>query len=231
MNEHAPIVRRSLHGELVAHIRDMITEGAFRPGQKVPEAQLCAHFSVSRTPMREALKVLASEGLLQLLPNRGAVVATITKEEIEELFPIMGALEALAGELACARITDTALAEIRRLHNAMLEHYRRGEWLPYPKINRAIHEAIFAAAGNALLSALYQQLIFRSHAVRFLARKSPARWKEAVEDHAEILAALERRDGPALAKILTLHLRHKADTVEEALAQLDQQRADELRKR
>jgi len=221
MNEHSQIVRRSLHDEIVTQLRDMIIDGALTPGRKVPEAQLCARFGVSRTPMREALKVLAAEGLLQLLPNRGAVVAKITRAEIEELFPIMGALEALAGELACARISDAEIARIHALHTAMVEHYKRGEWLPYPKLNRAIHEAIFAAAGNAALSSLYQQLILRTHAVRFMAKKSPARWAQAIADHAEILAALERRDGPGLAQVLSLHLRHKVETVEEALAELE----------
>src|ERR1700682_2844114 len=126
MNEHPVILRRSLHDELAMRLRDMIVEGALKPAQKVPEAELCERFGVSRTPMREALKVMAAEGLVNLLPNRGAVVAKITQQEIDELFPIMGALEALAGELACARIDERALAEIRRLHQTMVEHYNRG---------------------------------------------------------------------------------------------------------
>src|ERR1700685_2379658 len=106
MNEHPIIVRRGLHYELAARLLDMIVDGELKPAQKVPEAELCERFGVSRTPMREALKVLAAEGLINLLPNRGAAVAKITQQEIEELFPIMGALEALAGELACAKMDD-----------------------------------------------------------------------------------------------------------------------------
>jgi DNA-binding GntR family transcriptional regulator len=115
MHEHPAILRRSLHDELATRLRDMIVNGELKPAQKIPEAELCERFGVSRTPMREALKVLAAEGLINLLPNRGAVVAKITQQEIDELFPIMGALEALAGELACARIDEPALVEIRRL--------------------------------------------------------------------------------------------------------------------
>src|SRR5260370_40015061 len=154
MNEGPSILRRSLHDELAKRLRDMIVDGALKPAQKVPEAELCVRFGVSRTPMREALKVLASEGLITLLPNRGAVVAKITQQEIKELFPIMGALEALAGELACAKIDDRGLAEIRRLHEKMVDHYERGDWLHYSKLNRAIHQAIFAAAAHAPPSAL-----------------------------------------------------------------------------
>ena len=220
MTEQPAIPRRSLHDELAMRLRDMIVDGQLKPAQKVPEASLCERFGVSRTPMREALKVLAAEGLINLVPNRGAVVAKITLQEIQDLFPIMGALEALAGELACANIDERSLAEIRRRHETMLGHYQRGDWLRYSKLNRAIHEAIFAAAGNAALSALYQQLIIRTHSIRFVAKKSPMRWQEAVEEHKQIMAALERRDGKKLARIMVTHLQHKADSVQEALKEL-----------
>ena len=195
----------------------MIVEGGLKPGQKIPEPELCQRFGVSRTPLREALKVLAAEGILQLLPNRGAVVATITDEEIEQIFPIMGALEALAGELACERMTVEDLEKLRRLHKAMIGHYRRSEWLSYSKLNRAIHEAIFAAAGNPSLSALYQQLIIRIHAIRFVAKKSPARWRQAVDEHEEMMEALERRDARKLARVMKVHLRNKAEMVKETM--------------
>jgi DNA-binding GntR family transcriptional regulator len=221
MTEQLRIVRPSLHNELVQRVRDLVIEGHLKPGQKVPEAELCRTLGVSRTPMREALKVLAAEGLLTLLPNRGAIVAKITAEEIDELFPIMGALEALAGRLACARITDKELAAIRRDHRQMVAHYEHGAWMPYIKLNRAIHEAIFAASGNAALAALYQQLLIRTHSVRFVAKKSEARWREAIEDHERIMAALDRRDGDGLAHVLTEHLEHKAQTMREVMAQND----------
>jgi DNA-binding GntR family transcriptional regulator len=226
MADTAIIPRKSLSGEIVALVRDMIIDGELRPGDKVPEQALCTRFGVSRTPLREALKVLAAEGLLQLSPNRGAAVARITRDEIDELFPIMGALEALAGEIACARIDDAGIARIRALHDAMLGAYRRGEAGPYAKLNRAIHEALFEAAGNATLAALYENLMVRIHSVRFHARKSPARWREAVDDHVAIMAALEARDGPALARILRLHLRHKAELVAESLDEGDDAATD-----
>jgi DNA-binding GntR family transcriptional regulator len=206
-----------LHDEITNQLRDMIVDGDLKPGQKVPEPELCQRFGVSRTPLREALKVLAAEGIVQLLPNRGAVVAKVTREEIEQIFPIMGALESLAGELACERITEDELEKLRRLHKAMVGHYRRSEWLPYSKLNRAIHEAIFAAAGNAALSAIYQQLIIRIHAIRFVVKKTPERWRQAVEEHEQMVEALESRDGKKLARIMKLHLRNKAEMVEEAM--------------
>lgn len=211
------IVRKSLTDELVARVRDLIIAGELEPGAKVPEAELCTRFGVSRTPMREALKVLAAEGLVVLTLNRGASVAKITQEEIDELFPIIGALEALAGEAACVRITERQLASLERLHGDMVARFRDGDWLGYSKLNRQIHEAIFEASGNAALAALYQQLLVRIHAVRFVARKTPERWRQAIDDHEQMMVALRARDGAALAGILRQHLVHKAGSVQESL--------------
>jgi DNA-binding GntR family transcriptional regulator len=221
MNEQPRIARRSLSTELVERLRDMIVEGTLKAGDKISEPDLCETFGVSRTPLREALKVLSAEGLVLLTPNRGATVARIEPGAIEELFPIMGMLEALAGELACARLTPAALKRLETMHAAMVRHFEAGEWVPYSRLNRQIHEAIFEIAGNATLSALYQSLMVRIHAVRFVARKTPERWAEAVDDHERMMAALRARDGQSLSALMREHLRHKADVVHEALRQID----------
>ena len=105
--------------------------------------------------LREALKVLASEGLLDLSPNRGATVARLTVADLDEMFPVMGALEALAGNLACARITDEEIAEIRALHYQMILHHTRRELPQYFRLNQRIHQCIMAAANNGTLSRMY----------------------------------------------------------------------------
>lgn len=218
-------VRRSLHDELVAGIREMILEGKFRPGNKIPERALCEHFGVSRTPLRELLKALASEGLVQLIPNRGAIVAMITEKEIDELFPILGALEALAGELVCKRAKEADLQALRALHEEMVEHFRRGAESVYRRLNRQFHQAMFDIAQNSALSELYQQLLGRIHLIRFLVDKTETDWQKAVEDHERIIAAIEARNGPRLAAILKIHLTETAaDLTRQAL--LRQQAAD-----
>src|SRR5262249_35831758 len=137
-----PIARRSLHDELVERLRDMISTGALPSGQKIQEMALCQRFGVSRTPLREALKVLASEGIVTLQPHRGATVASLSLAELEEVFPVMGALEALSGEIACRRISDREIAEIAALHRTMVGHWSRRELQAYFKLNQAIHQAI-----------------------------------------------------------------------------------------
>jgi DNA-binding GntR family transcriptional regulator len=120
------IPRKTLHNELVKLLRNMIMEGELVPGSRIPESRLCELFGVSRTPLRDALKVLSVEGLIYLLPNRGARVVQVTCKEMEEIVPVLGMLAALAGELACAKIKADEFASIRSMHTQLIEHYRSG---------------------------------------------------------------------------------------------------------
>jgi len=202
--------RAKIHAELVESLRDMIVEGELAAGSRVPERQLCARFGISRTPLREALKVLAAEGLLELLPNRGARVRRLGAEEIAETLKVIGALEALAGELACARLTEAELAVIRARHHEMLAHHLERDRLAYFKANQAIHRTIVAASGNATLIQTYASLSGRIRRARYAANLDPKRWDEAVAEHEEILAALAARDGERLAHLLRSHLDNKS---------------------
>lgn len=212
-----PIARRSLHDELRDRLRDMIIDGELKAGVKVPERDLCESFGVSRTPLREALKVLASEGLVNLRPNRGATVAVLTVAELEEVFPVMGALEALSGELACRHISDAEVADIATLHGEMLEHYRAGDLAAYFRCNQGIHERILDAARNPTLAQLYRGLAGRVRGARYVANMSDKRWAAAVKEHEQMLAALKARNGKRLSELLKVHLAKKFDTVRETL--------------
>ena len=214
-----PIRRTLLHDELASRLRSLIEDGELAPGDKLAEQALCARFGVSRTPLREALKVLASENLIEIVPNRGARVAQLTLSDLDEAFPVMGALEALAGELACANITDRQIAEIRRLHKVMVKHYRSGSLPDYFRANEAIHDAILEAANNATLAKMKDGLTGRVRRARYRANMSAGRWAQAVAEHEEILAALEARDGRRLGAILKRHLANKLDTVKAALTE------------
>jgi len=213
----AAIQRRPLHDEVVEKLRDMIGEGELEPGQRVPEKLLCVRFGVSRTPLREALKVLASEGLVDLYPNRGAVIAKIELGELEEMFPVMGHLEALAGELACANISEDEIAEIRALHYQMVVHFRRGDRPEYFRVNQQIHDLILTAARNRTLAGVHRTLAGRIRRARYLANMTAGRWAKAVEEHEQILVRLAERDGPGLAALLKRHLANKFEAVKESL--------------
>ncbi|SFK27693.1 GntR family transcriptional regulator [Methylorubrum salsuginis] len=201
----------SLHDEVLARLRDFIVEGNLAAGARVPERLLCERFGISRTPLREALKVLASEGLIELLPNRGARVRRIGEREMVELFDVMGGLEALAGRLACERLTEAGFAEIERLHHAMYGHYLKRDLHGYFACNQAIHDRIVEAADNAALKATYASFAGRLRRARYSANldANRDRWGEAMREHEEILDALRRRAGAELSDILFRHLRNK----------------------
>ena len=215
--EPAMIVRRSLHDELIDRLREMIVIGDLEPGTKVPEQNLATKFGVSRTPLREALKVLASEGLITLTPNKGATISQLTLEDLEEAFPVMGALEALSGELACERISDAAIGAIRQLHEQMIVHYQANEMPEYFRCNQEIHNQILAAADNATLTNMYRSLSGRVRRARYVANISKTRWEQAVREHEEIIAALSARNGTALSEVLKRHLVNKFETVKETI--------------
>jgi DNA-binding GntR family transcriptional regulator len=205
-----------LHEDIVSRLKQMLVEGEIRPGARVPERELCENFGISRTPLREALKVLAAEGYIVLLPNRGARAAKLTRKDVQELFEVCEALEAVAGELACQRITDEEVQAIAAAQATMAMHYRDGDLLQYYRCNRQIHEAIVRAAGNTVLAALYDSVSARIRRARYITPMTPARWELAMREHEAMLNALLRRDGTGLALILRAHLRHKRQEVERA---------------
>ena len=216
MTENATVYeisRKSLHQELVARIQVLIINGDLVPGTKVPEKSLCERFGVSRTPLREALKVLASDGLVRLEPNRGAWVTLVTASEVEEVFPVLGASEALSGKLACQNITDEEIRAVRDLHDRMIVSYENRDLDEYFKLNQQIHRQILMAARNDTLTTSCQALSLRMQRARYLANMSEERWAAAVQEHERIIHLLESRDGAQLGTTLAAHMKAKQDSV------------------
>lgn len=223
-----PIVRRPLHEEAADRIRDLIVQGQLTPGTRLNERLLTAQFGLSRTPLREAFKVLATEGLVDLLPNRGAAVSRMDTVRLSETLAVMGALEALAGELSCMNATEAQLNEIRALHYEMLAHHARGDLAGYFKFNQAIHLKLVKYSGNAVLFNAYRQMNGNVRRARYMANLSRERWDAAVREHDEILAALGARDVKRIKALLSDHLAHKLDSV---LAELGRPEAPQAAKR
>ncbi len=210
----------SLHADLVSRLRDYIVEGHLTPGIRVPERELCERFNVSRTPLREALKVLAAEGLIELLPNRGARVRQFSEEDIRHLFQVIAGLDFVAGRLVCQRITDEEIAGIERLHLEMYTYYLRHELADYFRLNQAIHQAIIDATGNPVLSANYANLNAVVRRLRYsanLVRRD--RLGDAMREHEQIIDALRCRAGEALGMLMYEHMQRKCEAVCEHLAE------------
>lgn len=206
----------SLSIEVANRLREMIIEGELPPASRLSEKSLCEALSVSRTPLREAIKVLASEGFVELLPNRGARIAALSEADVQELFDIAGALESLAAELAAERITVEDLVALKTLHFEMVDRHQRQDLLGYYRLNREIHETVVKIAGNAQLARLYEQNSYRIRRARFVVPIDEAQWNMALLEHEALINALERRDKVTAATILKQHLRNKSDFVRRA---------------
>ncbi|PMS37514.1 GntR family transcriptional regulator [Trinickia symbiotica] len=207
------VERQRLHDMVVEHLRTFIVEGVLAPGMKLNERELCERLGISRTPLREALKVLAAEGLVDISPNRGATVSSMTEGEIREMFELMSGLEAFSGELACERITAAELATIKALHYEMLACREQNDLSGYYARNQAIHDRINEAARNTALRQVYVSMNRRLQALRFRSNFSTAKWDSAIHDHDEMIRALEARDGKRMGAILRAHLLAKRDAV------------------
>jgi DNA-binding GntR family transcriptional regulator len=211
------IPRAALHEQVAQRLRQMLVEGGIPPGAKLNERELAELLQVSRTPLREAIKMLAAEGLVELVPNRGAIALALGEADVLNTFEVMAGLEAQSGELAAERITDAELAEIQAMHFEMLAAYTRQDLSAYYSINNRIHRAINAAAKNPVLSAVYEQVNARLQALRFRSNQDGEKWKRAVKEHETMIEALAARDPAAMRAVLLTHLRNKRDVVLEQL--------------
>ena len=186
----APISRRPLHEEALDRLRDLIIHGELAPGVRLNERLLTAQLGVSRTPLREAFKVLAAEGLIELQPHRGAIVTPVDTTRVAETLAVLAALERVAAELARASATAAQMNEIRALHGELLANHRRGDFAGTAKFEQAIYLKIVKYSGNAVLYNTYRQLSASVYRARQAATASKERSEAAVRTLGELLAAL-----------------------------------------
>jgi DNA-binding GntR family transcriptional regulator len=218
--------RTTLPAALADQLRELITEGVLAAGTRLNERSLCDRLGVSRTPLREAFRLLAAQGLIEHTPNRGAHVLKLSEDDIRESFEVMGGLEAMSGELACRHVTVDEIAEIKALTFEMLACHARHDLPGYYRLNRAIHDRINHAARNRLLTQVYLTLNLRIQNLRFRSNFDRDKWNKAAREHTEMVEALEARDGPRLAAILRSHLSQKCEAVLDAIARQSRARAD-----
>ncbi len=211
------IPRAALHHQVAERLRDMLVQGTVAPGAKLNERELSERLQVSRTPLREAIKMLAAEGLVELLPNRGAVAVLLSEQDVLNTFEVIAGLEGQSGELAAQRITPDQLSEIKALHFEMLAAHTRRDLPAYYRLNAQIHRHINAAAANPVLQATYNQVNARLQALRFRSNQDDAKWKRAVKEHDQMVQALDARDAAGLRAVLVQHLHNKRDVVVELM--------------
>lgn len=206
-----------LHQQVAVRLRQRLVEGEIAPGAKLNERALCEQLQVSRTPLREAIRMLAAEGLVELLPNRGAVATQLSARDVADTFEVIAGLEAQSGELAAQRITAAQLAEIRALHYEMLAAHTRRDLSTYYRLNALIHNAVNDAAGNAVLTRTYRTVNARLQALRFRSNFDERKWQHAVQEHERMVELLAARDAAGLRSLMVRHLLHKRDAVLELM--------------
>ena len=193
MPTSTPITRKSLHSEVTDRIRQLIVESHLQPGQRVPELEISRDLGVSRTPIREALKVLAAEGLVELLPLRGAMVKTFSKKDATDMLALMAVLEIFAADKAC-KADQKKVDQVLALQARMSLLHAKGKRSEYFEVNQQIHDAIVAMADNESLSLVHSALSKRMRSLRFSGNSTPDNWRNALKEHEEIAAALQQRD-------------------------------------
>jgi DNA-binding GntR family transcriptional regulator len=209
----APPNTQNLHEATFQKLRSLLIEGAITPGSKLNERELAEQLHVSRTPIREAIRRLAADGLVELIANRGAIAIQLTRDDILHTFDVIANLEGYSGELAAQNINDQALTELEALQYEMMASYARRDLSGYYRLNLNIHRAINQAANNPVLSQLFTQVNARIEALRFRSNQDGVKWEKAVGEHQEMLDALKTRDSARMRKVMMQHVLNKRDVI------------------
>lgn len=198
--------RKSLHERVADELRDQIISGALKPGEKLAVNELALGIGVSLTPLREAIKLLAAESLIEVMPNRGARVAPITVEQTRALFEVIAGMESLAAELATLRMSDVDRAHLADLHAQMRSHFNDPSPAAYFECNRQIHDKVVEYARNPILTEQRGKLAQQAARIRFFALKNVGRRSEAMQEHEELMQAFAAHDPDAARRIWRKHL-------------------------
>ena len=200
------LVLNSLHDEVAARLRERIFAGELAPGSFIDEPALCSEWAISRTPLREALKVLTAEGLLRHEPRRGCFVSEITERDLDEIFPVIALLEGRCAFEAANNATDADLAALEQLHDRLQRSAKAKRITEYYDTNFAIHEAIILLANNRRLAQVIGDLRKLVKLARLQQLHAPGRLEQSLSEHMAVYAALKARDADGAEAAMRTHL-------------------------
>lgn len=207
------VPRSGLHEQAATRLRMLIVRGDLAPGEPLLEAEISEALGISRTPLREAFKQLAGEGLVELHLNRSAIVAPFRREELLELFEAVSGIERCAAELAATRMVARDIERLEALQGKIENHHDRGDLRDYFETNQQIHSTIVSFARNNVLKSTHDVLLPRAERARFFALSVQGRWDESVREHDDILAALRKKDGERAGRLLGYHVLRTGEIV------------------
>lgn len=209
-----------MHESLVERLGQMIQDGELPTGERLSEQALCERFDVSRTPLREALKVLASEGYLIWRANRGISVVEVPASEVAAAFELLAGLERMIGEIICDRMTDADMRSLEIMHADLVRLHERSQRADYFRLNQSIHALLARFTRNPVIEDVYVSVQRRVYRARALSNTDRLRWDASVREHEQIMAALRLRDPVRLAGELVAHSEATRDVIMNEIARI-----------
>jgi len=209
------LVHNSLHDEVAAQLRGRIFAGELLPGTFLDEARLAEQLQISRTPLREALKVLTAEGLVRHEPRRGCFVNQVTEQDLDEIFPVIALLEGRCAREAALNATDADLQQLEALHDKLNRHAKARRINDYYAANFAIHEAIILLANNRWLAQVIGDLRKIVKLARLQQLHAPGRLDQSLSEHMAVFAALKARDPEGAEAAMRTHLTRQREALRE----------------
>ena len=209
------LVHNSLHDEVAAQLRELIFAGELTPGNFLDEVKLAEQLKISRTPLREALKVLTAEGLVRHEPRRGCFVNEVTEQDLDEIFPVLALLEGRCAYEAARHARDADLATLEDLHLKLSKHAKARRINEYYAANFAIHEAIITLASNRWLAGVIADLRKIVKLARLQQLHAPGRLDQSLSEHLAVFAAMKARDPEGADAAMRTHLTRQREALRE----------------
>lgn len=200
--------------QIADRLREMIMTGQLKEGDKINENELCASMGISKTPLREALRVLSVEGLISLVPNRGSFVTKPTIDEIREMFEVMSVLEGVCARAAARKMNAASLDTVEALHARLEQEYTTRDQKEYIRVNNQYHKFIQQLAGNRTLNQIVNGLREKILLYRFQSLNLPGRFDDSIEEHRELLEAFRQKAAQRAESIMKKHLKNQSLALE-----------------
>ena len=201
------ILSQALYLQVADRLREQIYQHELAPGDAIEEMALCERFGISRTPLREALKVLDSEGLVELIPRRGSFVRNLDIDELNELFPVMMVLEGLCAKEAVEHCSDKDMIQLEAMHEKLETFAREENVDSYYEQNFVFHQAVQDLSGNKWLQRVIGDLRKVLRLARHMQLTIPGRLQESLEEHREIMKSFRQKNAELADKTMQLHLK------------------------
>ena len=212
MNEYLP-----LRDVVFNTLRQAILKGELAPGERLMEIQLAEKLGVSRTPIREAIRKLELEGLVLMIPRKGAEVAKISEKSLRDVLEVRRSLEELAIELACQRMTDEEIDQLEQRQNAFKNAIHKGNAMNIAETDEAFHDVIYLGTGNDKLVQILNNLREQMYRYRVEYLKNPEVYPQLIAEHEELITKITHHEKQEATKIMCRHIDNQVEAVTDVI--------------